>query len=149
MPATDEELVGEWLHDAFAILSRRKPGATPAETNLHRALEAVVRHLPSSRCDLQMFRVAAGAHVDELSNDDLRNILQALDSCLALFARNERGLTIGQRFTYILVRASRRNADEALQARRTQSSIPHWMGQSAARPPSARGQAVHKALTLA
>lgn len=111
-----ERQVTEWVDDAFAILARCARGSGAAETNLRRGLEAVVRHLALSAPPVADPEPLTDSRAD-LSSEDLRNIRQALDACLAIFGRHDRHLNTAQRRIQILVRACRRNADDALQGR--------------------------------
>jgi hypothetical protein len=113
----DQQRIAEWIGDAFAILCVRGPAGSEAETNLRRGFEAILRELGSSP-----LRVLAGGKVPmqrpvPASTGDLRQIIKALDSCLAAFGRYDPVLTTAQRKTQVLIRATRRYAEEELAAR--------------------------------
>jgi hypothetical protein len=113
----DQQRIAEWIGDAFAILCVRGQGGSEAETNLRRGFESLLRHLGSSP-----LRAVAEARVPvqrpvPASVTDLRYIIKALDSCLAAFDRYDPVLTVAQRKTQVLIRATRRFAEEELTAR--------------------------------
>lgn len=113
-----ERQVTEWINDAFAMVARCARGPGAAETNLRRGLEAVVRHLALSAPPVADPEPLNHSRA-EISSEDLRNIRQALDACLTIFCRHDRQLNTAQRRIQILVRACRRNADDALQGANT------------------------------
>ena len=117
MTDLDQQRISEWIGDAFAILCVRVGGLSAAERNLRLGFEAILRHLGTSP-----LRVVAKStpplHTRATASTwDLRHILKALDSCLAVYQRYDAVLNPAQRRTQILVRATRRYADEELQSR--------------------------------
>jgi hypothetical protein len=111
----DQRRIVEWIRDAFAILCVRTSGRSEAETKLRLGFETILRHLGTSPLreitSAPPFSVRAAA-----STADLRAIVKALDSCLTVFARYDAVLTSGERRMQILVRATRRFAEETLHA---------------------------------
>jgi hypothetical protein len=117
MRNADLQRIAEWIGDAFAILCVRAEGVSEAEANLRRGFESILRHLGSSP-----LRVVAQNRLPlqrpvPASGRDLRYIMKALDSCLASLARYDRVLTPDQRRVQILIRATRRFAEDELTAR--------------------------------
>lgn len=123
MPLWAERQVTEWVNDALAIVTRSARGPGAAETNLRRGLEAVVRHLAISAPPVADGEPPDNSRAD-LSSEDLRNIRQALDACLTIFCRHDGHLNTAQRRIQILVRACRRNADDALQGHTANPPLP-------------------------
>lgn len=124
MPVTAENQVSEWLNDALAIVARRPQGVRLPEINLRRGLEAIVRHLATSAPPVPDVADVPDDSRRELSASDLRNVRQALDACLTVFGRHDHCLNTAQRRIQILVRACRRNADEALQSGEPSAPLP-------------------------
>jgi hypothetical protein len=113
----DQQRIAEWIGDAFAILCVRGPAGSEAETNLRRGFESILRQLGSSP-----LRAVTEGRVPvqkpmPASASDLKHIIKALDSCLAAFGRYDPVLTVTQRKTQVLIRATRRFAEEELAAR--------------------------------
>jgi hypothetical protein len=117
MTDLDQQRVAEWIGDAFAILCVRTGSRSAAETQLRLGFESLLRQLGTSPLRLisrtapPVFQLAAA------SPSDLRQIIKALDSCLTVFDRYDAVLNAAQRRIQILVRATRRFADEELGAR--------------------------------
>jgi hypothetical protein len=118
MTELDQQRIAEWIGDAFAILCVRAGGLSTAETKLRLAFEALLRHLGTSPLREVTRVTPAPFNADIASTADLRHIIKALDSCLAVFGRYDAGLTHAQRRIQLLVRATRRFAEEELTARR-------------------------------
>lgn len=117
MTDRDQQRVAEWIGDAFAILCVRMGGFSPAENNLRLGFETILRHLGTSPLR-EIARTAPSVYSPvAASTSDLRNIIRALDSCLMIFQRYDAVLTTAQRRIQILVRASRRFAEEELSTR--------------------------------
>lgn len=124
MPRPAEQQIIEWVNDAFAVVSRGRPGDVPAEANLRRGLEAIVRHLSDYAPPLTDGSPNPIGHHVEITQHELELVLQTLDACLGLFARYDRQLNTAQRRILILVRACRRNADEAVRGPGTLRAAP-------------------------
>jgi hypothetical protein len=121
MTERDQQRVAEWIGDAFAILYVRVGGLSVAERNLRLSFEAILRHLGSSPLR-EVSRTPPPAYGQvAASSGDLRNIIRALDSCLAVLQRYDAVLNTAQRRIQILVRASRRYAEEELEGRQSTS----------------------------
>ena len=126
MTDQDHRSITEWIGDAFAILCVRVGGYSKAETNVRLGFEAILRHLGTpplraiSKSPPPLF-AQVGA-----SSSDLRHIIKALDSCLVIFDRYAAVLSVAQRRLEILIRATRRHAEEELRSRgaRTVSASP-------------------------
>lgn len=117
MTELDQRRIAEWIGDAFAILCVRVGGFSDAETKVRLGFEAILRQLgtPPLRAIAQSpppLYAQPGA-----STADLRHIIKALDSCLAIFNRYAAGLTTAQRRVELLVRATRRHAADELSRR--------------------------------
>lgn len=116
----DQQRVAEWIGDAFAILCVRQSGLSDAETNLRLGFEAILRQLRIPPLEV----VAKSAPVPyrriAATPADLRHILKALNSCIAIFDRYERILTSTQRRTLGMVEDARRFTQQELEARRVQ-----------------------------
>lgn len=117
MTALDQRRIAEWIGDAFAILCVRVGGFSEAEHQVRLGFESILRQLGTpplraiAKAPPPIF-TASGA-----STSDLRHIVKALDSCLVLFDRYAAVLNASQRHTALLVRATRRHAQEELQNR--------------------------------
>jgi hypothetical protein len=117
MTELDQRRVAEWIRDAFAILCVRASGRSDAERKLRLGFEALLRHLgtsPLHEVTRSSLPFPGGMHA---STSDLRTIIKALDSCVVILQRYDSVLTTGQRRMQILVRATRRFAEEELGAR--------------------------------
>jgi hypothetical protein len=114
----DQQRVAEWIGDAFAILCVRQSGISDAETNLRLGFESILRqlHIPP----LGVVAKAAPAPYRRVTATpaDLRHILKALDSCLAILRRYDVVLTPAQREMQRLVEQTRCFAQQELDARR-------------------------------
>ena len=118
MTDLDQQRVAEWIGDAFAILCVRVGGLSAAERNLRLGFEAILRQLGTSPLRV-IAKSAPPLHTRAIASiADLRHILKALDSCLAVFQRYDAILTNAQRRIQFLVRATRRFAEEELRSRR-------------------------------
>jgi hypothetical protein len=118
----EHQRVAEWLGDAFAILCVRVGGASEAESNLRLGFEAILRllripPLVTARAVPAPYRRVTATRAD------LRHILKALDSCLAIFQRYERVLTPTQRDLQQLVQQTRRFAEAELEMRTGQPDV--------------------------
>ena len=140
MTERDQQRIAELVGDAFAILCVRVGGVSAAEKNLRLGMEATLRHLGTSPLR-EVTRTLRPIHGQApASSGDLRNIIRALDACIAVLARYDAVLTATQRRLQILLCASRRYADEELAARRgasapcsqSRSRVPRWSGLSQA-----------------
>ena len=113
----DQERIAEWIGDAFAILCVRVGGLSAAETKLRLGFETILRHLGTSPLHV-VTKAGPPPHVQfPASRGDLRQIMKALDSCLATFERYDAVLTSDQRRIQLLIRATRRFAEEELNSR--------------------------------
>jgi hypothetical protein len=117
MTDLDQQRIAEWIGDAFAILCVRVGGLSAAERNLRLGFEAILRQLGTSPLR-EVARSTPPLYTRATATmSDLRQILKALDSCLAVFQRYDAVLNHAQRRIQILVRATRRFAEEELQSR--------------------------------
>jgi hypothetical protein len=116
--ALDQQRVAEWIGDAFAILCVRLSGHSDAEANLRLGFESILRELRIPPLGVVAKAAPAPYRRIAATPADLRHIVKALDSCLALFQRYERVLTPSQRSTCQLVQDTRRYAGQELEARR-------------------------------
>lgn len=118
MTDLDQRRIAEWIGDAFAILCVRIGGFSEAENKVRLGFESILRQLGTpplraiAKAPPPLF-APTGA-----SLGDLRHIIKALDSCLAIFDRYTAVLTTAQRRVELLVRATRRHAQEEV-VRRT------------------------------
>lgn len=114
MTELDQRRIAEWIGDAFAILCVRVGGFSEAENKVRLGFESILRQLGTpplraiTKAPPPLFAPTAA------SVGDLRHIIKALDSCLAIFDRYAAVLTISQRRVELLVRATRRHAHEEL-----------------------------------
>lgn len=117
MTDLDQRRIAEWIGDAFAILCVRIGGMSEAETKVRLGFEAILRNLGTP--PLRALAKAPPPLFGQTgaSAADLRQIVKALDSCLAVFARYSPVLTVAQRRIELLVRATRRHAEEELRHR--------------------------------
>jgi sugar phosphate isomerase/epimerase len=116
--ALDQQRIAERIGDAFAILCVRLSGHSVAEARLRLGLEAIVRHLGIP--PLGMVAKVAPAPYRRIAATpaDLRQILKALDSSLAIFQRYEAALAPAERELQRLVRETRVFVQRDLEARR-------------------------------
>ncbi|HUR59769.1 MAG TPA: hypothetical protein VM029_18765 [Opitutaceae bacterium] len=118
MTERDQQRIAELVGDAFAILCVRICGISAAEKNLRLGMEATLRQLGTSPLR-EITRTLRPIYSQvTASSGDLRNIIRALDACLAVLQRYDTVLTATERRVQSLVRASRGYADEELAARR-------------------------------
>ena len=123
MNALDQQRIAEWIGDAFAILCMRLGGFSAAEHNLRLGFDAILRQLGTSPLRMVAKNSAlAPLSATTASSADLRHIVKALDSCLAIFERYDAVLTSTQRRIQILVRAARCHAEDELHARQSPAS---------------------------
>lgn len=121
MTDPDQRRIAEWIGDAFAILCVRVSGCSEAETKVRLGIEAILRQLGTpplralTKYPPPLF-AAGGA-----STGDLRHIIKALDSCVAIFDRYAAVLSTAERRLELLVRATRRHAMEELLSRGARS----------------------------
>jgi hypothetical protein len=130
MTELDQQRVAEWIGDAFAILCVRIGGVSAAERNLRLGFEALLRQLGTSPLRMIAHHAPPAFRTTTASNADLRHIRTALDSCLTIFARYDPVLNTDQRRIQLLVRATRRYADEELQSRRAGGAL-HFQASTA------------------
>jgi hypothetical protein len=116
----DQQRVAEWIGDAFAILCVRQSGLSDAETNLRLGFEAILRQLRIPPLDVLVKSAPAPYRPVLATPADLRHILKALNSCIAIFERYDAVLTPTQGKTLRMVRDARRFAEQELEARRVQ-----------------------------
>ena len=121
MTALDQQRVAEWIGDAFAILCVRLSGLSEAETNLRLGFESILRQLRIPPLGVVAKTAPAPYRRIAATPGDLRHILKALDSCLAIFERYERVLTPSQRDMQRLIQETRNFAQQELEARRVHS----------------------------
>src|SRR4051812_14020855 len=117
MTELDRQKVAEWIGDAFAILCVRISSASAAEKNLRLGFETMMRQLGTPPLRMVTRGTAPAFCAVIASKGDLRTIVKALDCCLAIFHRYEAVLTEAQRRIQILVRATKRYAEEELSER--------------------------------
>lgn len=118
MTALDQQRVAEWIGDAFAILCVRQSGLSASERNLRLGFEALLRRLRIPPLGV-VTKVPPGPfRRSRATPADLRHIIKALDSCLAVFKRYGGILTPAQLATQQLVEETRRHAKQELEARR-------------------------------
>jgi hypothetical protein len=118
MNALDQQRVAEWIGDAFAILCVRQSGISDAEKNLRLGFESILRQLRIAPLGVVAKAAPAPYRRITATNADLRHIVKALDSCLAIFQRYEAILPPKQREMQRLVQDTRRFAEQELEARR-------------------------------
>ena len=118
MTRLEQQRITEWIGDAFAILCVRVAGLSVTERNLRLGFEAILRQLgiPPLRM-LERANLPSYGRITA-STTDLRQIIKALDSCLAIYTRYDAVLSTAQRRIQILVRATKRFAEEELGDRR-------------------------------
>jgi hypothetical protein len=131
MTEIDRQRIAEWIGDAFAILCVRISSVSTAERKLRLGFEAILRQLGTSPLHIVARGTPPPFNPVTATTSDLRHILKALDSCLAVFHRYEKILTISQRRIEVLVRATRRYAEEELAARRIQPALPEAVSRAA------------------
>jgi hypothetical protein len=117
MTDMDQRRIAEWIGDAFAILCVRIGGLSEAETQVRLGFEAILRQLGSSP-----LHVIAQAPPPLFASSgataaDLRLILKALDSCVAVFDRYMGVLSESQRAIEQLVRSTREHTRLELRRR--------------------------------
>jgi hypothetical protein len=116
--ALDQQRIAEWIGDAFAILCVRQSGLSDAETNLRLGFESILRHLRLPPLGVVARTAPAPYRRIAATTGDLRHILKALDSSLAIFERYEAVLSPTQREMRRLVQETRGFAEQELEARR-------------------------------
>src|SRR5687768_9790898 len=116
--ALDQQRVAEWIGDAFAILCVRQSGLSDAETNLRLGFESILRHLRIPPLGVVARTAPAPYRRVAATSGDLRHILKALDSSLAIFERYHAMLTPAQRDMHHLIQETRRFAEQELESRR-------------------------------
>src|SRR5690349_4354393 len=95
-----------------------------ADTNLRLGFEAILRQLGTSPLRVVTQKPPPLVSSIPASAADLRHIIKALDSSLRVFARYDPILNPAQRRIQILVRATRRYAEEELNARMKPAEAP-------------------------
>lgn len=118
MTAQDQQRLAAWIGDAFAILCVRQSGLSDAETNLRLGFEAILRQLRIPPLEVVSKSAPAPYRPIAATPADLRHILKALNSCIAIFERYEPVLTAHQRSTLRMVQNARRFTEQELEARR-------------------------------
>jgi hypothetical protein len=116
--ALDQQRIAERIGDAFAILCVRLSGHSVADAKLRLGFEAILRHLGIP--PLGMVAKVAPAPYRRIAATpaDLRQILKALDSSLAIFERYEAVLAPAERESQRLVQETRVFVQRELEARR-------------------------------
>jgi hypothetical protein len=114
----DRRRIAEWIGDAFAILCVRVSGYSQAEKHLRLGFEAILRQLGTSPLGAITKSPLPPYAPPSATAADLRLIIKALDSCLATFERYSAVLNPSHQRMEVLIRATRRFAEEALHARR-------------------------------
>jgi hypothetical protein len=114
----DQQRLAEWIGDAFAILCVRQSGVSDAETNLRLGFESILRHLRIPPLGVLARTAPAPYRRVAATSGDLRHILKALDSSIAIFERYDAILTPAQRDMQRLIQETRRYAEQELEARR-------------------------------
>jgi hypothetical protein len=117
MTEPDQRRIAEWIRDAFAILCVRASGRSEAETKLRLGFEALLRQLGSTPLREVANTTPPPFGKMVATSSDLRSIIKALDSCLAILQRYDAVLNTEQRRIQILARATRRFAETELSAR--------------------------------
>ena len=114
----DRRRITEWIGDAFAVLCVRVSGFSQAENHLRLGFEAILRQLGSSPLGAITKSPLPPYAPPSARASDLRRIIKALDSCLAIFERYGAVLNSSYQKLETLIRTTRRFAEEALHARR-------------------------------
>lgn len=114
-----------WVSDAFAILCVRVSGHSHAEKQLRLGFEAILRQMGTSPLHAITASPLPVYAAPTVTSFDLRLILQALDSCLALFGRYGAVLNQNQRRIEEQIRTTRAFALEELGARITRRTDSH------------------------
>lgn len=122
MNALDQQRVAKWIRDAFSILCVRLAGRSAAERNLRLAFESLLRQLRIAPLAVVARAAPAPYRRITATTADLRHIVKALDSCLAVYRRYEAILTPAQREMQRHVQDTRRFAAQELEARRFQAT---------------------------
>lgn len=135
MTERDQQRIAGWIRDAFAILCTRVGRISEAEAHLRLGFEAILRQLGTSPLRMVPTTVPLAART-ATSAGDLRQIMKALDSCLAVYQRYDAVLTTVQRRIQILARATRRYAAEELEARQRVATGAPVMAVAAAAVPA-------------
>ncbi len=120
MTASDRRHIAEWITDAFAIMYVRIGGTSTAERNIRLGFEAILRQFGTPPLTVLADAPPPGL-AGGTTNADLRLILQALESCLEVYARYEGTLTMSDQRVQVLLRATHRCASEELQSRMIKS----------------------------
>ena len=105
--ALDQHRIAEWIGDAFAILSVRIGGLSQAEADLRLGFEAILRELRIPPLGIVARNAPVAFRRSTATRADLRYIIKALDSCLAIFQRYDRLLNASQRDIRRLVQDTR------------------------------------------
>ena len=114
----DQQRVAGWIGDAFAILCVRVGGVSEAETSLRLGFESILRQLRIPPLGVVAKAAPAPYRRVAATNADLRHILKALNSCLAIFQRYDAVLTPAQREVKNLVQHTLQFAEQEIEARR-------------------------------
>ncbi|MDO8542667.1 MAG: hypothetical protein Q7S40_19680 [Opitutaceae bacterium] len=124
MTEFDQRRIVKLIGDAFVILCVRVGGGSAAERKLRLGFEAILRQLGTTPLQvIASFVPLPGRHIGA-STGDLRQIVRALDQCLAVFQRYASVLNPDQRRTQELIGATREFAEQELQARDPRSIGP-------------------------
>jgi hypothetical protein len=120
----DQQRISESISDAFAILCVRVAGFSDNERKLRLGFEAILRQLGTPPLRFVSRAAPPPGHLGATSSD-LRFIIHALDACLAILNRYDAVLTMTERKLQILVRATRRFAEDEIRSREalTQSAV--------------------------
>jgi hypothetical protein len=117
MSPLDRRRITRWIGDAFAILCVRVSGYSKSEKHLRLGFETILRQLGSSPLGAITKAPLPLYNAPSATLSDLRQIIRALDSCVATFSRYGAMLNATERRIEILVRATRRFAEEELHSR--------------------------------
>ena len=113
----DQQHVAEWIGDAFAILCVRLSGHSQAEASLRLGFEAILRQLRIPPLGILAKAAPAPYRRIAATTADLRHILKALDSSLAIFQRYGAQLAPAERELQQLIQETRRFAEQELESR--------------------------------
>lgn len=114
MTEFDHQRITSSIGDAFAILCVRAGRGSAAEKRVRLGFEAILRQLGTPPLRMIARSVPPAGRVVGTSSTDWRQIIGALERCLAIFRRYEPLLNANQRRTRELVEATLRFAHEEL-----------------------------------
>lgn len=127
MTEFDLQRITAWIRDGFAILCVRANGGSAAEHQVRLGFEGILRELGTPPLRLLARSLPVPVRVVGASSTDWRQIISALDRCLAVFQRYDPLLNARLRRTRDLIAATRSFAQEQLRseiARRAAAAPP-------------------------